>query len=129
MYFIKYRTEKSFSKKGKNMEQQPSSPPQESPSAPPSAPNSEREPVKEQKKTKRPLTEKRILQLAAARAARKKKADERKQHAQRAESSRLVKDDGESANRYLEVLKSNSPDIDISKSEPKKKKRNTNDKP
>ena len=84
-----------------------------------------REAVKEQKKAKRPLTEKRIAQLAAARAARKKKADERR--AQK-ESSRLVKDDGESANRYLEVLKSNSPDIEISKSESKKQNANSSTK-
>ena len=96
-----------------------------------------RKPVKE----KKPLSEKRIAQLAAARAAHVKKAAERRRQKASSSSSmdedsyedsgeekkkhtsRLVKGNGEAAQRYLDTLKSVNPDVEIAKSEPKNKKR------
>lgn len=94
-----------------------------------------REPVKAQKKIKRPMTEERAAQLAAARAKKSQLAAERKrqQHKGNEEdmdesssvesnSSRLVKGNGEGAQRYLEKLKENSS-IEVTGTTPSKKRK------
>lgn len=80
-------------------------------------------------KKKRPMTQKRIEQLQAARAKHSANAAARRQQRgggkeskyesrrQEQHSSRLVREDGEAADRYLDVLKSESPDMEVSKSE------------
>lgn len=83
------------------------------------------EPVKEQKKPRKPLTESRLKQLQEARAKHSKKAAERRQQKHAESEARLVKGDGESADRFMETLKSVNPDVNIAKSESKSKKRKT----
>jgi hypothetical protein len=98
----------------------------DTPLPPPST--KERESVKAPK-IKRPMTEKRIAQLAAARAAHSRKAAEKRQQSGSkprdsddkhvSTSPRLVKKDGEAASRYVDFLKGQHPSTDVSLSQPK----------
>lgn len=93
---------------------------------------------KETKRAKRPMSEQRRAQLAAAREKHRQNAAERRrqkrenkynqdvdmrEEKEEVPSSRLVRDNGESSERYLKSLKSFNEDIQVTKSEPRNKKR------